>query len=171
MSVMRASHILLIDDDPLLLRALKLELKSEPYTLHLVQSASEAMQALFDLPIDVVLTDHHMPDRTGLEFLCDIKNQYPNIIRGMITGQPDVSIYTQAVNQGQVHFLLTKPWQTEDLRTTIRSAVARKRAQESLSRSNRGAEALIELTLAHPGITSVKRTETGAIHLEEDELR
>lgn len=165
---MKACHILLIDDDPLLLRALKQELKNEPYILHMAQSAAEATHALYELAIDVVLTDHHMPDRTGLDFLCDLKTMFPNIIRGMITGQPDVSIYTKAVNEGQVHFLLTKPWQTDELRTTIRGAVARKHAQESLARLNRGAEELVELSLEHPGITSIKRTASGAIHIEED---
>lgn len=165
---MKACHILLIDDDPLLLRALKQELKTEPYTLHMAQSAAEAMEAIYELSIDVVLTDHHMPDRTGLQFLCELKTTFPDIVRGMITGQPDVSIYTKAVNEGQVHFLLTKPWKTEELRETIRGAVARKRAQESLSRINRSAEVLVDLVMQHPGITNVDRTESGAIQIEEE---
>jgi DNA-binding NtrC family response regulator len=165
---MKARHILLIDDDPLLLRALKQELKREPYTLHTAHSAAEAVQVLYEIAIDVVLTDHHMPDRTGLEFLCELKSSFPNVVRGLITGQPDVSIYMKAVNEGQVHFILTKPWRTEDLLGTIRLAVARKDAEDEVHGRNKSAETLVQLQVEHPGIMNIRRTESGAIHLEDD---
>jgi DNA-binding NtrC family response regulator len=164
---MSSTHLLLVDDDPALLRALKLEFLGQGYVLHFAHSAAEALRMLYEFPIDIVLTDHYMPDKSGLQLLCQVKEDFPDVVRGLITGEPDVSLYMRAVNDGQIHFIVNKPWVREELRSTVRKAASR----AVVSRREEGAgkaEAIIALHSQHPGITQVRRTKSGAIVIDEE---
>jgi DNA-binding NtrC family response regulator len=166
---MSSTHLLLVDDDPALLRALKLELLGQGYVLHFAHSAAEALRMLYEFPINIVLTDHYMPDKSGVQLLCQVKEDFPYVVRGLITGEPDVSLYMRAVNDGQIHFIIHKPWVREELRATVRKAESRAVASRSGREDGAGnAEAIIALHSQHPGITQVRRTKSGAIVIDED---
>ncbi len=60
-----------------------------------------------------------MPETTGVEFLCSVKNDYPNAIRMLITAYTDINTVIEAVNKCQVYKYLTKPWDIKELRSVI----------------------------------------------------
>lgn len=87
----------------------------------LAKNATEVLEILSENLIDVVITDHMMPQISGAELLEKLKNEQPHIGRILITGVIDISIITEAINKCEVFRFLTKPWVKDDLIKTIDS--------------------------------------------------
>ncbi|HLD69124.1 MAG TPA: EAL domain-containing protein, partial [Pseudomonas sp.] len=115
-------HLLIIDDEPAILRALQRELRLENYTILTASSVQQAFELLATSPIDVVLSDVLLGDTNGVEFLGRIKGIYPDIIRLVLSGSSGVSNLLKAVNEGVIYRFITKPWEPENLRQQLRDA-------------------------------------------------
>ncbi|MEM0926208.1 MAG: response regulator [Planctomycetota bacterium] len=83
---MRTTDILLIDDEPLVLRTVKRRLSDAGFTVATTSCTSEARELLRRFSFGVILCDHNMPGETGLEFLTEIRAQYPTIRCFMLSG-------------------------------------------------------------------------------------
>jgi signal transduction histidine kinase len=84
-----------------------------------------------------------MPEMTGVEFLRQLREQFPDTVRLLITGYADIRAVIDAINQGNVYRYITKPWEPEELQAVIREAVERyelvaerKRLMEELRQKN-----------------------------------
>ncbi|MCF2856561.1 sigma-54 dependent transcriptional regulator [Pseudoalteromonas sp. SMS1] len=119
-------HILLVDDEPHILRSLSRALRSDQYTIHTAQSGQDALGVLANEPIDVVVTDKNMPGMTGNELLAIIADDYPDTIRIMLTAFTEQAALIDAINQGKVWGYLQKPWENDNLRITIEQALQTK---------------------------------------------
>ncbi|KZN37490.1 hypothetical protein N474_04440 [Pseudoalteromonas luteoviolacea CPMOR-2] len=119
-------HILLVDDEPHILRSLSRALRSDQYTIHTAQSGHDALDVLAHEPIDVVVTDKNMPGMTGNELLAIIAEDYPDTIRIMLTAFTEQAALIDAINQGKVWGYLQKPWENDNLRITIEQALQTK---------------------------------------------
>ena len=64
-----------------------------------------------------------MPDGTGVDFLLKAKQLYPDSIRILITGYPDLDAAIQAINKGQVYRFITKPWENEELKLIVKQSL------------------------------------------------
>ena len=118
------SHaLLLVDDEEGILNALVRLLRREGYRLHTARSGPEALRILEQTPIHLVLADQRMPGMTGVELMKEIKARYPDVIRIVLSGYADVDTITQAVNEGEVYRFLTKPWDDETLKVTLRQSL------------------------------------------------
>lgn len=124
--------ILCVDDEPDILRTLKLQLKNEfkdNYFYELAESGDEALELIEDFPDDdrvvVVVSDWLMPGIKGDELLIKIHQKYPKMVKVMLTGQADVAAVERAVNQADLYCCLYKPWKREELIKTIKSGLAR----------------------------------------------
>jgi CheY-like chemotaxis protein len=122
---MQSNHLLLVDDDPNLLVSLVRLLKKEGYDVHSAHSAREAFDILANHPIDVVLSDHRMPEMSGTEFLEQVKDLYPHTVRLVLSGFAELDSVTEAINRGAIYKYLTKPIDDQDLRANIREAFQR----------------------------------------------
>ncbi|RLA90140.1 MAG: hypothetical protein DRG20_03725 [Deltaproteobacteria bacterium] len=118
------SKVLLVDDDPFILKALTKSLKKEIDLIETSESGEEALRKLDKECYHLVLADYKMPGMNGLEFLEKVKNLYPDTIRMMITMHSDIKIVMDAINQGEVYRFITKPWNTKELKSTIRQALS-----------------------------------------------
>lgn len=118
-------HLLLVDDEENVLRSLQRVLRRDGYTLHMADSADKAFEVLAQQPIDVVLSDHRMPEQTGTEFLSKVKQLYPQTVRLMLSGYTEVRSVTDAINEGAIYKFLTKPWDDGHLRANVREAFQR----------------------------------------------
>ena len=102
-------RILFVDDDPNILEAYKRKLQ------HILQvsTAEGAHTGLREIekrgPFAVVIADMHMPLMNGLEFLARVREIAPDAVRMMLTGNADINVAMQAVNEGHVFRFLTKP--------------------------------------------------------------
>jgi len=118
----------------------------------------------------MVISDHLMPGMTGIEFTKICRDRYPDMMRLMLTGQPDTQMVIEALNHGEVYRFITKPWDDVELKVILSLAFE----QLDLTRENRRLLTLVrqqqsfieKLEREHPGINSVVRDETGAILLD-----
>jgi len=121
---MTESTLLLVDDEPNILRALNRILRREGYKILMAQSGSDALQLLQEHPVDVLMTDQRMPVMSGTELLAQVKQQYPHIVRMMLSGWLDATMLMDAVNVGHIYKFIPKPWDDEELRLLVKEAFA-----------------------------------------------
>lgn len=118
-------RILVVDDEPDVVRALAStleraqELDCEVTT---AESAEEALD-LLDADVDLVLADYRLQGMNGAELLSEVRERDPDVPRLLITGYVDLDIAVEAMEEADVHYYLQKPWKNEDLRLTVREAL------------------------------------------------
>ncbi len=115
--------ILCVDDEENILNALKRLLRREGYALKTATSGSEGLKILRDNDIHLVICDQRMPDMGGTEFLAKVKDEYPDIIRVILTGYTDIDSISESVNKGHIYKFLLKPWNDQNLKLEIRQCI------------------------------------------------
>lgn len=114
--------LLLVDDEPSILSSLKRLLRNEGYRIVTAASGSEGLQVLAEQAVDVIVSDQRMPGMTGVEFLRNVRQLYPDTVRIVLSGFTELQTVTDAVNAGAIYKFLTKPWDDEQLRGHIQEA-------------------------------------------------
>jgi diguanylate cyclase (GGDEF)-like protein/PAS domain S-box-containing protein len=114
--------LLLVDDEPSILSALRRLLRREGYTIHTATSGAEGLELLARHEVGVVISDARMPEMTGAEFLGRVREMYPETIRIMLSGYTDLAAITSAVNRGELFRFIAKPWDDAELITIVRDA-------------------------------------------------
>ncbi len=115
---MKLPIILVIDDDPQVLRAIERDLRSKyrkEYRILNASSGEEALTTLQELKLrnDVValfLSDQRMPGMLGVDFLQQAKSLYPDAKRVLLTAYSDTNAAIKAINDVQLDYYLIKPW-------------------------------------------------------------
>lgn len=123
----QAETILLVDDEPNILRALTRVLRKDGYNILTAESAALAFDLLARNDVKLIISDQRMPNMTGTEFLARVKDIYPETIRIVLSGYTDLKTVTDAVNQGAIYRFLTKPWDDEVLREEIHRALSQRK--------------------------------------------
>ena len=101
--------VLFVDDDEWILRSLKRGLLDESYDKLFAKNGKEALEILKQNKVHVIVTDMCMPEMTGLELLRIARKEYPNIIGLVLTGyEPDTEVQN-AIEQGEIFWLIPKP--------------------------------------------------------------
>ncbi len=159
--------ILLVDDEPMVLQALRRTLSPEGYRVLELSDPTQALDLVEREAVDIVLADIHMPGLSGIDLVARLRKRFPRVVRLLLTGDGDLDPAIDAINRGEVFRYLTKPWQVEGLRQTLRDAVGRLgelRGQIStLESDEQRAHLLAALEEAHPGITNVPEGDTDHI--------
>lgn len=104
------NRILVVDDEPALLRLTEETLNLSHYTVRTTASPSTALELIQHEEFGVILSDQRMPVMTGLELLKQVKQLRPNITRLLMTGFTEVDVLTEAINTGEVFRFMIKPW-------------------------------------------------------------
>ncbi|WP_018989522.1 EAL domain-containing protein [Aromatoleum toluclasticum] len=115
--------ILLVDDEPSILSALRRTLRREGYDILVAGSAEEGFSVLAKQPVQVIVSDQRMPGMSGTEFLSRVKILYPRTVRMVLSGYSEISAVTDAINRGAIYRFLSKPWDDEQLKDEIRGAL------------------------------------------------
>jgi response regulator RpfG family c-di-GMP phosphodiesterase len=111
--------ILFVDDDELLLKAVRRSLTSR-YDLETALGPEEALKRIQeDGPFAVVVSDLKMPGKDGISLLEEIHALSPDTIRVVLTGYADLNSAVEAVNRGNVFRFLTKPCEDETLAAVL----------------------------------------------------
>ncbi len=121
--------VLIIDDEAEIRESLQTLLEIEGYGVETAINGEDGLSRLGERPFDLVLLDLALPGRSGLEILPDIRALDPQISVIMITAYGTVEDAVRAMQSGAANFL-QKPWDNEKLLADVRSAVARRRAEE-----------------------------------------
>ncbi|RRS10639.1 sigma-54-dependent Fis family transcriptional regulator [Pseudoalteromonas sp. J010] len=130
--------LLFVDDEPLILRSLIRALRDEPYEVLTANSGEEGLALLEERPIDVVISDKMMPNMSGIEFLGEVAERYPDTLRIMLTAFTDLDGLIHAINQGKVWGYLQKPFEIDSIKLTIEQALQTKMliAERNMLRSS-----------------------------------
>src|SRR3990167_6908844 len=100
---------------------------SEPNTIAnvlLVDDEENILSILRSQPIDLVISDARMPGMDGATLLAEVQKHWPETMRILLTGYADISTTIRAINQGQIYRYISKPWDDDELRLTMRQALA-----------------------------------------------
>jgi len=125
MNAPAAKTILVLDDDEIILVALKETLSSLGHNVHTVSEPQQALELLRKHTCAVIISDQRMPEMTGLEFFAEAKRIQPNASRILITGVLNLKTIIDAVNKGEIFRFLAKPWIREELLATVNNAIQR----------------------------------------------
>lgn len=115
--------ILVVDDEPNILQGFQRQLRKQ-FDIAVAESGTAALHMLESSgPYAVIVTDMRMPTMNGLELLQRVKQQFPQTIRVMLTGNVDYRTAIRAVNEGSVFRFLTKPCSPEVLAVVLTAAL------------------------------------------------
>jgi two-component system sensor histidine kinase/response regulator len=114
--------LLYLDDEMNNLVSFKASFRMD-YTILTANSAEEAVTNLRKHPdISVIISDQRMPDKTGVEFFEDIRQEFPHPVRILLTGYTDIESVIAAINRGHIFRYITKPWVEADIHSAIDEA-------------------------------------------------
>jgi putative nucleotidyltransferase with HDIG domain len=133
---MRRHTVLFVDDEVNILKAVQRLLRHEDMEVLCASRASEALELLGRQPAHVVVSDQRMPEMTGVDLLAAIRERHPEIIRMMLTGYTEMNVAVEAINRGEIYRLITKPWNDEELKATLRQAFDHFDLKEEIKRLN-----------------------------------
>ncbi|NMR26113.1 response regulator [Pseudoalteromonas sp. NEC-BIFX-2020_015] len=112
-------QVLCVDDDEIVLRSLSRLAKNNQLSAITCDSPDNALKLLTQYEFDVIICDMRMPKMTGAEFLEQAQKLAPDTQRILLTGYADIETTLAAVNQGQIHGYIQKPWQNDLLLRSI----------------------------------------------------
>jgi two-component system probable response regulator PhcQ len=149
--------VLFVDDEAPILSALRRTLRGESYRILTCNDPREALALLERETVDILVSDVDMPGLSGVDLVARVRRQFPEVVRILLTGRGSMELALRAINEGEVHRFLTKPWDDAVLRETIAQAIERlhelRRSAAAERAASRRARLYAELEREHPGIT------------------
>ncbi len=118
---MNMPTVLLLDDEVRGLEALQRILEDD-FKVLTASSVAEAERILREDWVQILLCDQRMPDMSGVDFLRQVREQWPEVIRMIISGYTDSEDIISAVNDAGIYQYITKPWHPDNLILTLRNA-------------------------------------------------
>jgi len=117
--------ILIVDDEEIVLVALRDTLLREGYTVVSSPHAVHALSVLQEQEFSVVITDQQMPMVSGLDFLAQVRQIQPDATRILITAVLNIGTVIDAINKAEIYRFVVKPWSREELLSAVKNAVDR----------------------------------------------
>lgn len=121
--------LLAVDDEPNILAALRRVFRATGWRILTAGHAQEALALLATEPVDAVLSDMHMPGMDGVRLLERVSQDWPRTARLLLTGQADLASTIDAINRGQLHRYIAKPWNDDELVLTLRQVAERQQLE------------------------------------------
>jgi response regulator RpfG family c-di-GMP phosphodiesterase len=109
-------RILCVDDEPNILTALRRVFRPHGYRVFVAASGAEGLSCLEQESVDIVISDMRMPGMDGAAFLEQVCDRWPNVVRLLLTGHSDIEATIGAINRGEIHRYISKPWDENDAR-------------------------------------------------------
>jgi two-component system KDP operon response regulator KdpE len=128
--------VLVVDDEPQILRALRINLRARDYDVHVAATGAEALEVAGRYPPDLVILDLGLPDLDGVEVIHGLRGwtKAPIIV---LSGRADSIDKVEALDAGADDYI-TKPFGVEELLARMRAAVRRTGTPEDLPRIQLG---------------------------------
>ena len=116
------AEILIVDDEPRLLRVLRLGLPEHGFNVLTASNGQEALKILFDKHVDVVVTDIRMPVMDGVELIYEMERMAIKIPILVTTAYADVDTAVKTFKHGACDYI-RKPFSVEELAASVKKAV------------------------------------------------
>lgn len=173
-------RLLLVDDEPYILNALRRCLSAIPASrlggevlrIETFTSPQEALDRCEEAEFDLIITDYRMPGMNGVELLTSLIATHPDVPRMIVSGLADRDAIIAAVNQGRLTRFMEKPWSDEVLQDAVATILVGRGSHGSEAFAHRAATEIERRHLEEesPGITHVERESDGSIHLDLDDF-
>ncbi len=169
---MKKPVIICIDDEPLILESLKIELRRairDDYIIETALDGEDALELVSELIEDkhevaLVICDYIMPNIKGDELLKKIHEISPKTMKVMLTGQANLEAVTNAIKHVRLYRYISKPWQSEDIRLTVKEAVRSYSQEKQLEEQNAKLQQLNE------ELESIVEQRTAALRQSEEKF-
>ncbi len=135
--------VLVIDDEVRSQEVLRRTLEEE-FTVLTASSALEGRGIMEREFVQVILCDQRMPDMTGVEFLKEVRERWPDAVRIIISGYTESEDIIAGINDAGIYQYILKPWHPDALLLTVRAAAQVYELQQQSQRMN------LELRTAEP---------------------
>ncbi|MCU7877191.1 MAG: sigma-54 dependent transcriptional regulator [Candidatus Thiodiazotropha sp. (ex. Lucinoma kazani)] len=113
--------VLIVDDEVRGLETLQRILQDD-FDVQIAENVKQATEILENAWVQIILCDQRMPDITGVEFLKQVRDQWPEVIRMIISGYTDSEDIISAVNDAGIYQFITKPWHPDSLILLLKNA-------------------------------------------------
>jgi DNA-binding NtrC family response regulator len=158
--------VLCVDDDPILLQAIVRSLGAVDAEILSTTKPHAALEMVGSRNIAVLVSDHEMPDMTGIELATAARRLRPDTVRILLTGRQTFETALQGINECEVFRYINKPFDTKTLRRVVGEALARHQELVAMSalaaRGSRRDLITNALESEFPGLTHVERSSDGA---------
>ena len=137
----RAQTILVVDDEPDILRAMADYLRATVTgtALRTAGDGASALELLREEAVDLIISDFKMPGMDGLAFLAQAREIAPGVPRVLMTAFPDMDLAIRALNEERIQHFFTKPIEPEAMRAIVQGLLteqrARRQREQALRRS------------------------------------
>lgn len=115
--------VLFVDDESSVTEGIRTALRKAPFNVLTVNSGVEALDRLGEVPVDVIVSDERMPGMTGSQLLARVREDYPDTMRMILSGQADLQAAVRAINEGGIFRFLLKPCTAQDLASSVAEAL------------------------------------------------
>lgn len=116
-------RLLFVDDEPFVLRALRRTFEVEGFEVATATRPAEALELLRSgQEFQVIGSDYRMPDMNGAEFLQQARALSPQSYRLLISAVEEFGAAVDAINRGEIHRLIPKPWDRDEVVAIVRGA-------------------------------------------------
>ena len=160
----RERTLLLVDDEPNILSALKRQLRGAGLRIITAASGAEGLALLEREAVDVIVSDQRMPGMTGVDFLRAVKTSHPDTVRIVLSGFTELQSVTDAVNEGAIYKFLTKPWDDTQLRGHIHEAMLHKEMADENRRLD------LEVRTANAGLAQANRQLEELLRQQQEQI-
>ncbi len=127
--------VLVVDDEVRSQDAIRRTLEEE-FSVLTASSAAQARVLCEQHTVCVILCDQRMPDMTGVSFLKEARESWPDTVRMVISGYTESQDIIAGINEAGIYQYILKPWAPEHLLQAIRNAVEAQSLQQQTSRLN-----------------------------------
>jgi response regulator RpfG family c-di-GMP phosphodiesterase len=132
--------VLFVDDEVSILSALRRLFRPQGYRVLLAESGKAGLAMLETEPVDLVVSDMRMPEMDGAALLEQVHQRWPTVGRILLTGYADIGSTVAAINRGQIHRYIAKPWDDRELVMCVKDGLERRR----LEKENRALQLLTQ---------------------------
>jgi two-component system response regulator HupR/HoxA len=113
--------ILLVDDEEHSLASMRMALEDD-FECLTAPNADDAMQIMEENFVQVIFCDQRMPGKSGVAFLTEVRDRWPDTVRIIITGYTETNDIISAINDAGIYQFLTKPWHPDHLLMSAKNA-------------------------------------------------
>lgn len=168
---MAEATILFVDDEEAILRSLQRALRKEPYRILTAGSGAEGLEILATETVELVVSDQRMPVMTGAQFLQKVREISPDSVRVILSGYAEPNIIVESINSGGVYRFIAKPWNDEELKSTLRQCLEHHRiVQENRRLSELSARQVRDLERLNQQLEDAVLERTRSLALAQDVL-
>jgi putative two-component system response regulator len=118
-----SATVLFVDDEEVILNCMQTLFAEKDLKIVTESNPKNALEFLKQEKVAVIVSDHNMPEMTGIELLSRVRDISPDTTKILLTGMTDFQVAVDAINTGEVFRFILKPWKSDDLIKTIEEAI------------------------------------------------